>query len=63
MERQSKETAWFVVGCVLLAVANILIALLANWAFEVDFSVLRVGLFLTVLEVAIAFAKEIWDAS
>lgn len=53
----------FIAGCVVLALANVLVALLANWAFEVDFNALRVGLFLTVLEVAIALAKEVWDAS
>lgn len=63
MARQSRETAWFIAGCILLALANIVIALLANWAFEVDFNALRVSLFLAVLEVAIAFAKEVWDAS
>lgn len=63
MAQQSRETALFIAGCLLLVLANIVIALLANWAFEVDFNALRVGLFLFFLEVAIALAKEVWDAS
>lgn len=52
-----------VVAGIVLVAANILTALLANWAFEVDLNPMRVGLFLTFLETMIAFAAEVWDAS
>lgn len=52
-----------VVAGVVLVAANILTALLANWALEVDLNPMRVGLFLTFLETMIAFAAEVWNAS
>ncbi len=52
-----------VVAGIVLVAANMLTALLANWALEVDLNPMRVGLFLTFLETMIAFAAEVWNAS
>ncbi len=49
------ETIWVVVGGVVLALGNMLVAAVAAWAFVAEFSPWRVGLLMTAAELWLWF--------